>query len=205
MGVTIHYRGKLDDPGRVGDLQRELADIAESIGWKWRVLEDDWSVPPSASLVHRNGHATISGHLGLRGIDLIPAGEASEPVSFLFIADGQLRSVMNVVLECEGQLAPETSWVSVKTQFLSPDAHIWIIGLFKYLKKHYLSNLEVSDEGGYWETGDRAALEAKMRFLNERIAALADHLTSERFSDLTGLSANDIATRIEDFLRKNHE
>ena len=41
MGVTIHYRGKLDDSGRVGDLQRELADIAESIGWKWRVLEDD--------------------------------------------------------------------------------------------------------------------------------------------------------------------
>ena len=54
---------------------------------------------PSASLVHRNGQATVLGHLGLKGIDLIPVGEASEPVSFLFMADGQLRSVMNVVLE----------------------------------------------------------------------------------------------------------
>ena len=52
-------------------------------------------------------------------------------------------------------LAPE-AWVSVKTQFDSPDTHIWIIGLLKYLKKRYIANLEVRDEGEYWETGNRA-------------------------------------------------
>ena len=201
MGVTIHYRGTIDDPGRVGDLQRELADIAESIGWKWRTLNDDWSIPPSATLVHAGGQATIDGHLGLKGIDLIPAG-VSEPLSFLFDAGGHLSSIMNVILRCEGQIAPDEPWISVKTQFLSPDAHVWIIGLLKYLKKQYLANLEVSDEGGFWETGNREALEAKMRLLNDKLTWLSRELASERFADMVGLSAEDVASRIEDFLRK---
>ena len=204
MGVTIQYRGKIDDQARVGDLQRELADIAESVGWKWHMLDDDWSIPPSAKLVHVDGGATISGHLGLKGIDLIPAGGASEPVSFLFDANGQLSSEMDVILKCEGSLAPEEAWIFVKTQFVSPDTHIWIIGLLKYLKKHYLSNLEVSDEGGYWETGNRTALEAKMRLLNEKMAWLAGELASARFADMAGLPAEEIARRLENFLRKNH-
>jgi len=201
MGVTIHYRGTIDDPGRVGDLQRELADIAESIGWKWRAWDDDWSIPPSATLVHADGHATIKGHLGLKGIDLIPGG-TSEPLSFLFDAGGRLSSIMHVILKCEGRLEPDEAWVSVKTQFLSPDAHVWIIGLLKYLKKRYLANLEVSDEGGFWETGNREALEAKMRLLNDKLAWLSGELASARFADMAGLTAEDIVSRIEDFLRK---
>jgi hypothetical protein len=203
MGVTIHYRGTIDDPKRVGDLQRELTDIAESIGWKSQTLDDDWAIPPRANLVHTDVRATIIGHLGLKGIDLIPDGKG-EPVSFLFDATGHLCSVMSMILICEGQLAPDEAWVSVKTQFLSPDAHIWIVGLLKYLKKRYLPNLEVRDEGDYWETGDRAALEAKMRFLNEKMAWLSGELKSARFAHLTGLSADDIASRIEDFLREDN-
>jgi hypothetical protein len=49
MGVTIHYRGKLDDLAQVENLRRELADIAESIGWKWQTLDEDWSIPSSAT------------------------------------------------------------------------------------------------------------------------------------------------------------
>ena len=64
MGVTIHYRGKLDDPGRVGDLQRELADIADRVGWKSHILDGDWSIPPNATLAHAEGGATIRGNLG---------------------------------------------------------------------------------------------------------------------------------------------
>jgi len=38
MGVTIHYRGVLDEPERIRDLQRELADMAQSMGWEHRLL-----------------------------------------------------------------------------------------------------------------------------------------------------------------------
>ncbi len=64
------------------------------------------------------------------------------------------------------------------------------------------SNLEVDDEGGFWETGDRAALEAKMRFLNEKMDELATDLKAEALGNLAGLSAEDIASRIEDFLKE---
>jgi len=200
MGVTIHYRGKLDDVGRMDELTQELEDIAKSVGWTWHTLDDDWLIPPNAKLVHKGGRAIIHGHLGLKGIELIPSGK-SESLSFLFDAKGHLRSIMNMILLCEGHLTPDEAWVSTKTQFLSPDTHAWIAGLLKYLKKRYMTNLEVNDEGGFWETGDREALAEKMRFLNEKIAWLSGELASPRFADLAGLSAEDIASRIEAFLR----
>jgi len=96
---------------------------------------------------------------------------------------------------------PDNAWVSMKTQFLTPDVHVWIVGLLKYLQKRYFSDLEVNDEGGFWETGDRAALEAKMRLLNEKMDELAMDLKAGSLGDLSGLSAEDIASRIEDFLK----
>lgn len=200
MGVTIHYRGTIDEPERIRDLQRELADIAKSMGWEHSLLDDDWTVPPNAVLVHEQGSATIKGHLGLKGISILPGG-GGEALSFFVDADGRLRSIMDMILQCEGRTTPDNAWVSMKTQFLTPDVHVWIVGLLKYIQKRYFSNLEVNDEGGFWETGDRAALEAKMRLLNEKMDELAMDLKAESLGDLSGLSAEDIASRIEDFLK----
>ncbi len=55
MGVTIHYRGTIGEPAQIRDLQRELADIAKSMGWEYSLLDDDWTVPPNAALVHEQG------------------------------------------------------------------------------------------------------------------------------------------------------
>ncbi len=85
---------------------------------------------------------------------------------------------------------------------MPPDVHVWIVGLLKYLQKRYFSNLEVDDEGDFWETGDRTALEAKMCLLNEKMDALSAGFTAKSFGDFSGLSAEDIAFRIEDFLKK---
>jgi hypothetical protein len=169
--------------------------------WEYSLLDDDWTVPPNAVLVHEQGAARIKGHLGLKGISLLPGG-GGEALTFFVDADGRLRSIMDMILQCEGRTTPGNAWVSMKTQFLPPDVHVWIVGLLKYLQKRYFSNLEVNDEGGFWETGDRAALEAKMRFLNEKMDELATGLTNESLGDLSGLSAEDIASRIEDFLKE---
>ncbi len=37
MGVTIHYRGTIDEPVRIRDLRRELANMAQSKGWEHNV------------------------------------------------------------------------------------------------------------------------------------------------------------------------
>ncbi len=204
VGITIHYRGTLENPERVQDLQRELADIAKSMGWEYRLLDDDWTMPPKATLVHEGGTATIQGHLGLKGIALAPTG-GGETLSFFFDADGRLRSIMDVVLQCEGREYPAPAWVFVKTQFGSADDHVWIVGLLKYLQKRYLPDLEVRDEGGFWETGDRAELEEKMRFLNEKMDQLANDLAAEPAGDLSGLSPEDVVARIEQILKRRGE
>lgn len=204
MGITIHYRGKLDELRRLDDLRLELSDIGTTMGWSCRTLDDDWRIPPNATLTHGSDGATIRGHLGLRGI-ILALGGNSESLAFLFDAGGNLRSVMNMILLSEGSLESANAWVSVKTQFASPDIHVWIIGLLKYLKKRYMTNLEVHDEGGFWETGDRQALEAKMRLINDKLTWLSETLSSPHLSNLSGLSVDAIASRIEALLREKSQ
>jgi hypothetical protein len=96
-----------------------------------------------------------------------------------------------------GSLQTATAWVPMKTQFSGPDTHVWVAGLLKYLKKRYISNLEVSDESGYWDTGNRRKLEDDMNLLNGKLQYLSGAISSGRMGDLTGLSADEIASRIE--------
>jgi hypothetical protein len=62
----------------------------------------------------------------------------------------------------------------VKTQFASADIHIMIVELFRQLQPLF-QELCVEDEGGYWETGDRAELLEARRQVDELLTlALAD-------------------------------
>ncbi|MFO7601948.1 MAG: hypothetical protein R6X27_19380 [Candidatus Desulfacyla sp.] len=159
-------------------------------------MDDDWSVPAAAVLEHSGRTSEIKGHLGLKGIQLKPPGE-SEALSFFFDSKGYLLSPMDVILVQEGALALYDAWVSVKTQFLSAEMHVMIIGLLKYIKEHHLPNLEVKDEGAYWETGDYQTLEDKMRLIQGKIDYLSRELSSGYLGDMAGLSADEIAARIE--------
>lgn len=194
MGVSIHYRGRLNDRALLPTLCDEVGDIADSMGWPSALLDDDWSTPPDAVLMTGG---KIQGHLGLRGIQITPPD--SEPLVLFFDADGYIRSPMTVLMILDGVLQPETAWVPMKTQFSGPDTHVWVVGLLKYLKKHYISNLEVSDESEYWESGDRRKLEEDMTLLNGKLEDLSGAISSGRMGQLTGLTADEIADRIKQF------
>jgi hypothetical protein len=196
MGVSIHYRGRLDNTEQLPGLREKLMGIASTFGWQYRVLDDDWSIPANAVLEHSGKTAEIKGHLGLKGIQLKPPGE-SEVLSFFFDSKGYLLSPMNVILIQEGALALDDAWISVKTQFLSSEMHVMLIGLLKYIKEHHLPNLEVKDEGEYWETGNYQILEDRMRLIEGKIDYLSRELSSRYLGDMGGLSADEIAARIE--------
>lgn len=202
MGMSIHYRGRLDEVGQLARLCDEMADIARAMGWETRRLDDDWEQPPDARLRSTPKGAHIDGHLGLKGILLRPDVDA-ESLSFFFDREGNLRSMMDVVMIVDGTLKPQDAWVSVKTQFASPEVHAWIIGLLKYVKKRYVSDLQVSDEGEYWEIGDIRILREKMEFIGKKIEQLSAKLSSTRLGDLSGLSAEEIALRIEQWFLEN--
>lgn len=193
MGVTIHYRGKLDNTDQLPEFLEKLMSIATGFGWKFLVLDEDWSVPVNAVLKTEGKNPEIKGHLGLKGIQLQPSG-GSESLDFFFDSNGYLLSPMNVILILEGHLTVEDAWISVKSQFSSAEMHVMIIGLLKYIKEHHLPNLEVQDEGGYWETGDHRALIEKMRLIQDKIDYLSRELSSEPLDDL---SVDEIAARIE--------
>ena len=198
MGVSIHYRGRLSGTDLIASLCEDVRDIADTMGWPFHVLDDDWSVPANASL---GEDGRICGELGLKGVQITPHPE-SEPLVLYFDDRGYLRSPMTMLMILEGSLEPERAWVSMKTQFSSPDTHVWVIGLLKYLKKHYIPDLEVSDESDYWDTGDRRKLEESMALLDGKLNQLTAAISAGRLGDLTKLSANEIVSRIEQLMTK---
>lgn len=60
-----------------------------------------------------------------------------------------------------------------KTQYAGIEIHKLIVHLFKYLERKYLLDLQVSDEGEYWETGDEKILEEAFK----RYTALVENFT----------------------------
>jgi hypothetical protein len=193
MGVSIHYRGRLNDIALLPQLCEEISDIADSMGWSATTLDDDWAKPPDATLMTGG---IIEGHLGLKGIQITPHPD-SESLALFFDRSGELRCPLTMLMILNGTLQPANAWVTIKTQFSNPGTHVWIVGLLKYLKRHYLANLEVSDETGYWDIGDKRELEENTALLNDKLQYFSSAITAGRMGDLTGLSADEIASRIE--------
>lgn len=204
MGVTLHYRGTLDDLNRLPALCAELADVAQAMGWSAVRVDDGYDAPLDARLSHDPAGAHIDRNVGLKGIVLTP-DDGSESLWFCFNRDGQLRSLLGQVLILNGTLKPEESWAFTKTQFSSPERHTWIVGLLRFVQQHYVSNLEVRDEGGYWETGDLAELRRRMNLIHDVIADMTSALSSPRFATLAGQSTDEIAAAIEKLAQDLHK
>jgi hypothetical protein len=61
-------------------------------------------------------------------------------------------------------------------------------------------NLEVWDEGNYWQTGNQELLKGKMEFLNVAMDRLEDVLNSIEIKE--GSSAESVADKIEEVLKR---
>ncbi|MGB5746347.1 MAG: hypothetical protein WBM69_05155 [Desulfobacterales bacterium] len=108
---------------------------------------------------------------------------------------------MGAVLVCDGSLKPEDAWLNVKTQFAGPEIHLWVVGLLKYVKEHYIPGLEVSDEGEYWETGDFDVFNEKMNFLNRKMNEVCSELSRVTGNHFERLSPEELASMIEALLQ----
>ena len=204
MGVTIHYRGRLTDIQDINPLCDELAMVAEKMGWTFSRLDEDWSKPANATIEVTQRGSQIVGHLPLKGIQLTPHPKC-EALKFYFDSDGSLCGPVSMVMISEGTLKPEDVWVSVKTQFAGPETHVWIVGLLKYLKEHFMADLEVDDEGDYWETGNLETLTAKMDLISEKIHMLSNEFSRINRGHIDKFSPDELATMIEALVRKKFE
>ena len=196
MGVSIHYRGKMADISTIYVLCDELALVADKMGWTCTRLDDDWSKAADATIEFTEKGSQITGHLALKGI-AFSIHPKCESLRFFFDAAGNLCDPVSMTLICEGALKPEDVWIAVKTQFAGPETHIWIVGLLRYIQEHYLPELEVRDEGEFWETGNFKTLKEKMNLLNKKMDAISGELSRVSGSNLAELSADELASMIE--------
>ncbi len=199
MGITIHYKGKLKDIQMVNSLIDEFKDIAEIMNWNHAVLNEDWDKPNTSQILHHENKIEITGHIPLKGIRINPHSEC-ESLSLFFDRDGNLQNVLGMAIKTD-ENDSEPGYLSVKTQFAPPEIHISIIKLLKYLKAKYISDLEVFDEGSYWETEDKNLLMEKITFLNRKMDKVEEIISSIQIG-LNNLSAEDAIKLLEKTLKE---
>ncbi len=193
MGITIHYGGKLNSINQLEDFRYEIKDIAKDMGWQYNLLDNDINEPNTS----RFENGTIVGHIPLRGIAL-EIHEDVEPLSFYFDKDGTIQNILSVVFRDDDQLNVSSDFV--KTQFAPVAVHITIIKLLRYIKSKYIFNLNVTDEGEYWETNDSIKLQEKFNFLSDKINEIGDLLDNTEVKETDTLET--MADRIESILKK---
>jgi hypothetical protein len=188
MGVTIHYRGSIDDLSRVEDFEDRVIDLALAMGGNVRL----WRTADEAT-----PERMVRGLI----LDLAPG---QEPTTLLLSPEGWLINLVEIEEAEKGQIA-EPPWCSVKTQFGPVEGHVALVELLSELKARFFSNLEVHDEGSYWEHRDVKKLKANLDFLGRAINALAAGLEQH---PLTAEAAEDpdiLMTRIERVAAQVHQ
>lgn len=187
MGVTVFYRGSLDDLGRIDDFEDRVIDLALELGGQgriWRTTADD------------NPHRVVRGVI----LTLCPGQES---MSLLISPEGWLINLSEIEEAEKGQLAAPP-WCFVKTQFGAIEGHVAVIETLAALKREFLSNLEVRDEGEYWETRNIATLKARLGFLQSAIDGMAVGLREHGLSQEASEDTDILATRIERIAKLVH-
>jgi hypothetical protein len=179
MGITIHYRGQLQDPASLPQLTQELQLACGRLGWPYQVIDE--RVVGTAE--HHKYHHDPDGETIRVTVETTPLDDRWQGVVIqppdcdtlwlTFNRSGQLILYDAPLEEREkpGRYhAGDHLWV--KTQFSTPDIHIAVCSLLR-LVEGYASHLEVIDEGDYWESGDRETLVARMEQLNAALTMLS--------------------------------
>lgn len=201
MGISIHFQGTLKNTTDIKSLVDELIEISDILKWKWHVLDEDWSKPSTAKLTEFKDRMEITGLLSLKGIS-ISLHKDCEPLSLFFDSQGTLTLPMTVVLVNEGTIEKKDSYSFVKTQFAPVDVHISIIRLLKYLKKRYIPNLQVVDEGEYWESEDKELLLKKRAFIKDKLDMLEGVLSDIELENDKQYTAEQLTDILEERLKK---
>lgn len=180
MGVTIHYRGTLDDVDQIETLEDRVLDLVYSLGGRaqiWRSFAD-----------HDSSRV-------VRGL-MIELEPGQDTFSLLFSPEGHLTPLFQIE-EAEQAAFDEPPYCFVKTQFGSLQGHIAIVHLLDALRQQYCSNLYVSDEGEYFENRDVNRLAQKLTFLRSAISSMAEGLREYGLNEEAAEDPSILATCIE--------
>lgn len=203
MGITINFKGSLTDLSKLPKLINEVEDICKIMKWEFMILDNDWSLPENAKIVEKNDDVRIIGNPGLKGIGFKPHKNC-EWVDLFFDKNKTLSSIETKCLQLQEKSDKNKYvWNSVETQAVPVLIHIAIIKLLRWLKKNYIHDLEVFDQGKYWETDNIDILHSRLETV---IIASDSHIDkSDRQSEKPKkqLSEKDYADYIDKLLENS--
>lgn len=176
MGLTFHYSATARSREAITALIDETADIAQSLEWKYNIIDDE----------------------NLYGITI--SAEGSEPLSLTFANNLKLCSVISLLTGEPGDPYYYTAFT--KTQFAGEDTHIALLKLLKYVSDKYFSDIEVDDEGGYWGTWDKEILSKQFAAYRSALNEFEGLLSGMKAKD--GETAESLVSRIEALLKKKN-
>lgn len=178
MGLSLHYSAKIKSPEDVDLLSAEVAAICRESGWKFQ-LWDSLEKVEEPFLPKEPGQGGDYKGVPLKGI-VCTIHEKCEPVFLTFAPSGYTTSFINLkFVDQIADINPDLVYtISVKTQFAGPQIHIVLVNLLRYLGQKYCSELQVSDEGGFWETNDEAVLLSAFQQYDDLLNMVAATLQS---------------------------
>ena len=169
MGLSFHYSGRIREHDKIDALVEEVKDMSKDLNWTYNILDDDQ----------------------IKGI--LVSTEESEPLWFTFVPDGRTCNVIN--LQYTDPDDKYYSLCAVKTQYAGPEVHMAMIKMLRYISEKYFSEIEVFDEGEYWETGDEENLRKIFARYTMIINSFAEKL--ESMERIPGESEEALLARIE--------
>ncbi len=179
MGVTIHYKGKLNSTDDIDSFCEEMEDIAKSMEWNFDSFDFNWKdkIPVKGLFISQHPNAEI--------------------LQLMFDRNGFLR---NSLMFKQFSNDDEITYLNhIKTHFAPFVIHIVIIKLLKYIQQKYISNLDVFDEGEYWLTENATLLQNKFDLLNAKIAMVEAEFSRIEFKK--DCTPESIADKIEEVLK----
>lgn len=149
MGLSIHYKGKLNNSTNLKSLIDEVVDVAKIEKWDYFIFEDRFENDAFSEVIDKEN---------LYGIMISPS--KCEPFCFSFLSNGRMCGIINFnVMKIDNEIKDDLVYsLGTKTQYSGPENHRKLILLLDFIAKKYLTNFECVDDGYYWETRDENLL-----------------------------------------------
>jgi hypothetical protein len=192
MGLTIHYKGKLNNANQLKSLIEDVKDVARAEKWSFFVFEEQFEKETFSDVIDKKN---------LYGIMISPP--KCEPLCITFLSNGRMTGICNYnLLQLENQTEDDLIYnVFTKTQYSSYENHIKLILLLDYLNKNYLIDFECIDEGFFWETRDEELLIKTFEKYNNLIDSLTSSI--EMIPKNNGENIEDYILRMAEVTNKN--
>lgn len=136
MGVTIHFEGQLKSDKDFGSVMTKAQSFAQINDMPYENFSE-----PNKKLDRVKDEQDWNYEGPTKGIKIQP-DENSDPLWLEFDKDNYIQEYC-------------------KTQFAGIDTHLQIISLLKEIQPHFI-DLQVIDEGEYWDTQDKTLLQDKL-------------------------------------------